>query len=90
MRPAALHWSAELRRQAKVQARERSKVDNEVEVGSAKCMPLPPKVNEVKRHVSVFFCGSGGIWGFGTNRKEEGGTLELTYSACRPNKRGDI
>lgn len=44
LRPAGLHWSAELRRQATANARERSKVESEMEAGSARCTPLPPKV----------------------------------------------
>lgn len=44
LRPPGLHWSAELRRQATASARERSKVESEMEAGSARCTPLPPKV----------------------------------------------
>lgn len=51
LRPAGLHWSAELRRQATASARERSKVESEMEAGSARCTPLPPKVSTV-----FFFC----------------------------------
>lgn len=47
LRPAGLHWSAELRRQATASARERSKVESEMEAGSARCTPLPPKVSPV-------------------------------------------
>ena len=39
-----LHWSAELRRQATAHARERGKAEQEMEAGSARCTPLPPKV----------------------------------------------
>ncbi|CAM9917534.1 unnamed protein product [Ectocarpus sp. 6 AP-2014] len=42
-KPTGLHWSAELRRQATANARERNKMEAEMEAGSARCTPLPPK-----------------------------------------------
>ena len=61
LRPAGLHWSAELRRQATASARERSKVESEMEAGSARCTPLPPKASTFLfvahgRVFCVFFC----------------------------------
>lgn len=46
-KPAGIHWSTELRRQASASARERSRVESEMEAGSARCTPLPPKVSPI-------------------------------------------
>lgn len=47
-RPAGLQWSVELRRQATATYRERSRAESEVEAGSARCSPLPPKVRTLE------------------------------------------
>lgn len=52
-RPAGLQWSVELRRQATATYRERSRAESEVEAGSARCSPLPPKVRMLMLYIEV-------------------------------------